>query len=66
MNANVDKTQFFHEIKYDFKGNSRSHKMTFYLKNYLLFVIFSFEIHRIKTFDEYQYYKDTKFSSNKV
>ena len=32
MNANIVKTQFFHKIKYDLKGHSRSQTMMFYLK----------------------------------
>ena len=37
MNANIVKTQMFHEMKYDLKGYSRSQKMTFYLKIHFLY-----------------------------
>ena len=36
MNANIVKTQFFHKIKYDLKGHSRSQKTTLLFKNLLL------------------------------
>ena len=43
--ANIEKTQIFHKIKYDLKGHSRSHKMTFLFKihffDIFLFVFFT-------------------------
>ena len=35
MNVNIEKTQIFHQMKYDLKGHSRSHKMTFLFKDTL-------------------------------
>ena len=45
INANIEKTHIFYKIKYDFKSNSRSHKMTFLFKNSLF-------IQYIKLFDK--------------
>ena len=36
MNANIEKTQIIHKIKYDLKGHSRSHKITFLFKIHFL------------------------------
>ena len=35
MNANIVKTQFFHDIKHDLKDHSRSQTKTFLFKNSL-------------------------------
>ena len=40
MNANIEKTQFFYEMKNDLKVYLRLHKMTFLFKNSLFFYIF--------------------------
>ena len=31
MNFNIEKTQFFHKMKYDLKGNARSNKAFLFL-----------------------------------
>ena len=33
MNADIEKTQICHKMKFDIKGHQRSHKMTVLLRN---------------------------------
>ena len=49
MNDNIEKTLSFIKIKYDPKGHSRSHEMTFYLKFHILSKKFCVKSDRIHT-----------------
>ena len=62
MNANIMKTHFFNNLKYDFKGHKRSQKV---IKNFQIIFqeyIFCLTADLLKTFQEYQHYEDTNFS----
>ena len=51
LKAKIEKTQFFHKMIYDFKGHSRSHKITLLSKTPHFHRFIS--IKSIKTWDEY-------------